>query len=204
MNCNQIRTAVSTQGFRVDRLNATTQEHLERCELCSAWQRDETLRLALAGLRVPEPSAGFADRVLERAVTQRVAAPARRGWAAAAAVAIAVSGILTVGLGLRELPTAQMPDTVVAAPASHRVINVVINAASRRDDATVTIRLAEDLELEGYAGLHTIEWQTDLEQGRNLLALPVRSKTGAGGDIWVAFSYGGSKEKSMRIQVDAG
>jgi hypothetical protein len=88
--------------------------------------------------------------------------------------------------------------------AGPRIINVVISASDRREYATLTIRLADDLELDGYEGLSVISWQTDLEQGRNLLALPVRSKIGRGGEIWIALAYSGSVETELRIQVDAG
>ncbi|MFU8815640.1 MAG: hypothetical protein ACNA7W_09855 [Pseudomonadales bacterium] len=171
-------------------------------------KNEDLLKAALAAEPVPEPSDGFVDRVLASAV----AAQPRRRWRArwvaaagvamAASVALAVTAILTVTMGLRDA----VP--VETLQASHhgepRIINVVISATDRRQDATLTIRLAEDLELDGYAGLNLIQWQTDLEQGRNLLALPVRSKTGSGGEIWIALAYNGAAEKEMRIVVDAG
>jgi predicted anti-sigma-YlaC factor YlaD len=205
MNCNDIRSSVTAQGFQADRLDAASREHLADCDLCRAWYRDEVLRLALTSLRVPSPNAGFEDRAIERAVAAHGGArrPARH-WAAAAALALVVSAVVTVATGVRDT-SAPMQEEVVAAPQpTYQMINVVIDSSTRRDDATLTIRLAEDLELEGYAGLHTIEWQTDIEQGRNLLALPVRTKTSGGGEIWIALSYGGANEAEMRIQVDAG
>jgi hypothetical protein len=200
MNCNHMRTMTRNRGFRADRLDPASREHLATCELCRVWFSDEVLRVALVTAPVPEPEAGFIDRALAGAVTARAARRLVPAWAAAAGVIIAVAGLLTVALGVREIPLNEHADR----PAEPRMVNVVINASERRRDATLTIRLAEDLELEGYAGLHTIEWQTDLEQGRNLLSLPVRSKSGGGGEIWIALSYRGATAKEMRIQVDAG
>jgi hypothetical protein len=205
MNCSDLRTIVSTRGLQTARLDAASRAHLADCDLCHIWHRDEVLRLALTSLRVPQPSPGFADRVIERAVAAHRGERPAKPWAAAAALVLAVSVALTLATGLRETPATSTQEQIVATPQqAYQVINVVIDSSTRHDDATVTIRLAEDLELEGYAGLHTIEWQTDIEQGRNLLALPVRAKTPRGGEIMIALSYGGASEREMRIQVDAG
>jgi hypothetical protein len=202
MNCNHHRDTIRALGYRDDQLDATSREHLDACELCRAWYREDLLQAALAAQPVPDPSAGFVDRVLANAVSAAPAQhrPTRRNWAAAAVFAVAVTGTF-ITFGLRESPLEEMSQV---AQREARVVNVVIDASDRREDATLTIRLAEDLELEGYAGLHVIEFQTDLERGRNLLALPVRSKTGAGGEIWIALSHDGGNEKTMRIHVNAG
>jgi hypothetical protein len=216
MNCNRHRDAIRICGYRADRLDASHHEHMDTCELCRAWYREVVLRKALTTQPIPQPAAGFVDRVLASAVStppvhrwpseRRPARhwPARlraTNWAAAAVLAVAITGTLTLAVGLRESPPGDLAEV---AQRQTRLVNVVIDASHRREDATVTIRLAEDLELEGYAGLHVIEFQTDLERGRNLLALPVRSKTGAGGEIWIALSHAGANEKTMRIHVNAG
>lgn len=206
MNCKNFRSTMQAQGYRAEGLDSSSREHLASCELCRAWQREALLLAALAVEAIPEPSEGFVDRVLANATAAQPRRPwgtrwrAATGVAMAAGVALAVTAILTVTMGVRDMAPVE---TLLASQGEPRIINVVISATQRRPDATVTIRLAEDLELDGYAGVHLIQWQTDLEQGRNLLALPVRLKTGSGGDIWIALSYEGAPEKEMRIAVDA-
>ncbi len=169
---------------------------------------EDLLKTALATGPVPEPSDGFVDRVLANAIN---AQPQRRWhtrWVAAASVAMAASValalILTATTGQRDAVPMEALQATHHGHAGPRIINVVISASDRREYATLTIRLADDLELDGYEGLSVISWQTDLEQGRNLLALPVRSKIGRGGEIWIALAYSGSVETELRIQVDAG
>lgn len=146
-------------------------------------------------LPVPEPSAGFIDRALRAAQSRRVPHAPPAGLAAAAAV------LLTTAVAL----LAALTDTPRAGSVPEiRVVNVIIEARVARTDALVTIELAEGLELEGFAEQRRIEWRTDLLQGRNLLALPVRSRSGAHGDIRVALSYDGTQSTQLTIPVSAG
>jgi hypothetical protein len=199
MNCKHIRTAICAQGYRTDRLDATCRNHLTACELCRAWYRDEVLQIALTRSPVPEPDAGFVDRVLAHAVAAPPRPRSAPHWAAAGLVMV-LGSILTIALGLREPP---IEAGLVERFTEVRTVRVVINSTARREDATVTIRLAEDLELEGYPGLNLLEWQTDLERGRNLLTLPVRSRSSGAGEIRVAVSYDGTKQQEMRIEIGA-
>jgi len=200
MNCKHVRTAIHHRRFRADRLEPASRAHLDACELCRVWYQDEVLRTALASQRVPEPDPGFTDRVLAGAIAAHAARRWLPGRSIAAGLLVVLGSLITVTLGTRVQLLEGGPAETVAAP---RIVQVVIKSTGRREDATVTIRLAEDLELDGYPGFRLLEWQTDLEDGRNLLALPVRAgKTG--GEMWVAVSYDGSKRQEMRIEIDAG
>ena len=205
MNCDQHRIRIQARGYRHDRVDAAEQQHLDECELCRNWYRDAVLKAILERQPVPKPTAGFVERALREATgVANTAARTRRQAVArslAAALLLTIGGFLVAMLAVREGESANDSGTRLAG---HRIVNVIIDAKGPREDATLTIQLAEDLELEGFADQHLIEWQTDLAKGRNLLALPVRSKTGAGGDIRVALSYDGELRKEMRIPLSAG
>jgi hypothetical protein len=200
MNCKQTRTTIHAHGYQSDRLDSASREHLDACELCHTWYQDNLLRLALASRPVPEPDPDFIDRVLKRATAARPRTPRRHAWAAAAGLFVVLGTLLTVTSGWRE---PGLEEALTQQTAEPRIVQIVINSTGRRQDATVTIRLAEDLELDGYPGRQLLEWQTDLEDGRNLLALPVRA-TKAGGALWVAVSYDGLTRQETRIDIDAG
>lgn len=201
MTCNRIRAELALLGYS-DSPGPAQRAHLARCELCRRWHEDWKLGTALAAQPVPAPSAGFADRALARAARQgdgRHTVARRGSLAAAAAVLLMVTGIIALSGGPVSGPDAP-PGT---APVS-RLVNVVIDAKDDRSDARVTVEITGNLELEGYGGQRLIEWQTDLRKGRNLLALPVRVKEGASGDLRVALSYHGGTRKEMHIPVRSG
>ncbi len=197
MNCNRLRAELTERGL--GSVAERHRDHLDGCELCRLWLEDRRLIQALA-TPVPEPSPGFEDRAIRRAVS---ASPRRlRQPAAAAAAVLALAASLAAWLAGHGPDRPGAADPVLAV--APRVINVVIDTKDHRQDALLTIELAEDLELEGYAGQHLIEWRADLAKGRHLLALPVRMKTGVGGEIRIALTHGGSTPTRVRIPVGAG
>lgn len=200
MQCRFVRAAISLQGYRASRLDSAQRAHLAECEPCRAWHAEEILKVALQRPSVPDPSPAFVDQALARAAREHRHRVPRTLWSAAAAVILTVAVALLAGIG----PGEDTPATAALAAQGPRIVNVVIEAKEQREDATVTVRLAKDLELEGFEGQHLIQWQTTLAKGRNLLALPVRSKTGAGGDVRIALSYDGSNRSEMRISLSAG
>ncbi|MFW6094313.1 MAG: hypothetical protein ACODAC_10095 [Pseudomonadota bacterium] len=165
--------------------------------MCRHWYEDRRLEQALTDA-VPDPGPGFEDRVLRRAVAaSREAAP--RSWRRPAGIATAaLATVLALAALLGE------PWSAAAPEPKPRMVNVVIDAKENRRDALVTVELADDLELAGYSDQRRIQWRTDLAKGKNLLALPVRARSGAQGDIRVALSYQGGAATQMRIPFGSG
>jgi hypothetical protein len=190
MNCIETRTDIVAGG---DPTDAGIVEHLNGCPLCRAWHSDHRLATALRDLPVAEPSPGFIDLAFHRAARAHVRRAPSAWLSAAAAVLVTVAVALLAFTGV---PPADAPDI--------RIVNVVIEAREHRSNALVVIELADDLELEGFTGERHIEWHTDLARGRNLLALPVRSLSGRGGDIRVALRYDDGQRTEVRIPVRAG
>lgn len=198
MNCSEFRAGVNARGNADE---AAYRRHLGTCELCRAWYGEWRLAQALQSLPVPEPSPGFVDRALHAAAMANRQGRSRQ-YAAAAAVLLMVAAGLGGLFSLREYPGEDGALDVVSAEP--RMVNVVIDTRRDRQDALVTIELADDLELDGFSGQRRIEWRTDLARGRNLLALPVRSTSGTGGEIRVALRYDDQTTTELRIPVRAG
>jgi hypothetical protein len=86
------------------------------------------------------------------------------------------------------------------APLQSQTVRVLIDSADDRDSATITISLADNLELEGFPDDRVIEWETPLKRGKNLLPLPLRLMDGTESHLDVAFSHGQTRKK-VRILV---
>lgn len=198
MDCKQLRDEASAGNFRLDLRH---RGHIEGCELCRSWYRQERLRAALAREAIPEPDGGFTDRVLAAASSfaSHEASPARRTWPAAAA---AVMVVALAFLGWLAQPESTQ-DTAPEALAQARVVKLVIDAKEHRHQALLTIELTDGLQLEGFGDRRHIEWHTDLAKGRNLLTLPLRATSATSGDVYVALSYEGRTRTEMRVPVGA-
>ena len=118
-------------------------------------------------------------------------------FAMAAAVAV-----ISVAIGLF-FGRGQAPDVVfeiAMAPYEERLVEVVIDTATAHEQATLTIELANSLEIVGFPEQRTIQWQTDLAAGKNLLKLPLRLSRDADTYFTVLMNYG-STEQTMRVDV---
>jgi hypothetical protein len=199
MNCQKARNQIKVckaQGIELDSQSST---HLASCDLCQHWQTDLALDGMIDNFAVPAPSDGFVDRVIDAA--GRNVERQRRTPAFAIAAAIAVFSVaLGLFLGGGEAP--EVVFEVAMAPYQERLVEVVIDTTAEREQTTLTIELAESLEFPGYPNQRTIEWQTDLAAGKNLLKLPLRLNQDVDTHFNVLMNHG-SNEQSMRVVVRA-
>ncbi len=205
MNCSEARQTMRhlTADARPD---GDLARHLGDCELCRQRYGDHMLEQTLAGLDVPEPSPAFLERALERALDQ-TPVQRERGWrlpsalAASFLVAIAALSLIWTS-GTDEGVPAVVEVEVPAAelPAVHREeVRIVIHSRQAQSEAELSIELAGNLELEGYAGHRQLAWTTRLEQGANLLVLPVLLHNDAG-EIRVRSRFG-ETDHEVKVQV---
>ncbi len=208
MKCTQARQQIQSLDRHEDLrqlANTALAEHLADCELCRQYASDALLVRELAALEVPEPSPEFLSRALTRAQQ-----PARRRWLPAAAAASLLVAVAAGWLGFGALAP-QAPDTAPvvaeteqAQPGYHRQeIHIVIHSRSDRDNAELSIELAENLELEGFGGQRRLAWHTSLKKGPNLLVLPVRARD-KGGELRVtSILEDKALETSVRVRGPA-
>jgi hypothetical protein len=154
---------------------------------------DERIRSALRGMAVPEPRAGFEDRVLARAVRGR-----RRhaAWWAAGAGALAASIAWVVLAWIRF--GAWGEPVLVFAPHESREVPLVIDSERELDGATIRIHVTGNIDLDGYDQQREVEWQTNLTPGANLLSLPVSAREPGEGRLVAEIEHRG---KTRRMSV---
>jgi hypothetical protein len=197
-----MQSHLSGSGASAAGFDSATAQHLRECELCRHWQFDEMLRSELSAAEAPEPRDGFVDELIQTAISRgeqrRVPVPAIAAVAAVAAIAVA---LLVGNLQGNNEPT-DGSYNVTVAPHVAEFVDVVIDSDSGRDAATLTIKLANNLELEGYPNERVISWQTPLTQGKNLLRLPVILMSGSDSQLDVDLSYG-TTQKAIKVTVRA-
>lgn len=170
--------------------------------------QDSELNELLKSLPSKAPRAEFADEVIGKALAATRQAPSqgiRPQWAVAAMLLV---GVLAFSLGKLGMPGSK---TVIEPMQSHVVhmtpyevkeLDLMVVSASDKPNATITVSLADNLELEGYPHMKKLQWQTSLKAGPNKLSLPVNLLSPEDGKISVEINHNGSIKK-IEISVDS-
>jgi hypothetical protein len=179
--------------------------HLERCQTCrDAHRRALALQEALTSLSAPVPHPGFVEQALSRATrTADGSAVYRRRSLVSLALAATVLLGVTVTLFLAGRPVPAPVQTVTLALQRPETVRMMFTSAKPLKGAILSLGLPENVELIGYGDRRELSWKTDLEQGRNLLQLPLIVRGPAKDDLVASLSHGGStKMFRLRIQVE--
>jgi hypothetical protein len=162
----------------------------------------DILRRALKRIPAPEPRPEFVDRALAHATGK--AQPSRgklvhlasrwETWIGAA-LGGAVATVLTVML-LHS--TAPKPADITLALNEMRDIDVLIDSERTLEDATIRIVATGSVALEGFDNEREIDWQTHLDQGNNVLSLPVVARSKGAGQLVAVVEHGG---RTRRVTV---
>jgi hypothetical protein len=181
------------------------QAHMESCSDCQTlYQQQLALRALLKALPVPEPTAGFADRALSQAMIegrQRQAdvlndhdqsrkpdhvvhhrAGFIKGFSSALAAGLALW--LVVGVLPVKQETAHTVDQGIKITVQQvHTVKLAFQSVSALQNARITIRLPDNVEIVGYEGKSELAWNTDLKQGDNILKLPIKANSLMNGRI---------------------
>jgi len=150
------------------------------------------------------------------------------GFSSAAAVAIMMWGISAMMMtspqvnqrsaqvasvdGFSQVQDTAMQGKFVDAPifrvALHQTkkVKLAFNAQKAVEKARISISLPSNFSLEGYPGKRTIEWETQLAAGDNILSLPILAEqvvaSGESDYLVARVSHNGGENKlSVRLQV---
>ena len=167
------------------------------------------LRESLRAMPVPEPRHGFVDRVLAVASAPAVIAgpkprvPSRSWrallarpltWGAAGALAASLIWFLIVSTSLN----APAQPSLQLALNESREISLVIDSERPLEGATIRVFATGSVALAGYEDQADIKWLASLNQGANLLALPVVARKPGHGAIVAEIEHNG---KTRRVNV---
>lgn len=194
---------------------AVVEQHAAECVHCAAILAGEReLQSALADrFSIPDPSPDFETRVMAAA---RSDDSARAGWSTpivGGAIAAALALGIALGVGLKpgddpsrvdmaaDTATAEQaaPEPAVYEPVV-QTVRLAFSSGKPLQDVTLTLELPANVELARFPGRHQLSWQVDLEQGENVLALPLRVLFPGAGDL-VAHIDDGQRQKTFRAVI---
>lgn len=211
MNPTCCDSAASLDDYLDGQLDAprhqTLEAHLQQCLRCRLQHdRAAALRAALRGLPAPAARPGFVDEALARAVRGADSATryTRRplfAMALAASLALAVGVVVLVGTQPGPAPTPTPVQIVTLTVEQPETLRLRFNSAKALPAATLSLTLPENLELVGYGAQRELTWQTDLNEGGNLLQLPLVARGAVKGDL-VARLLHGQSSKTFRLKIE--
>jgi len=170
----------------------------------------EKLRAGLRAMPVPEPRPGFVERAL--ATASGAPAPHMRGiratlarptvWWAAGLGAVMASIAWLVVMGMRS--DAPRESAVSLALNESREISLVIDSERALEGATIRLYVSGGVALAGYEDQREIEWLASLNQGANLLSLPVVARAPGDGRVVAVIEHDGrTRRVSVAMHVSA-
>lgn len=190
---------------------ALLHEHLESCLDCLAFYQDHRLQEQLQTFVVPEPRTGFLEQALHEASLSKPGKSRNWTWPASLAVSLLLVGLLltswlpqNTGQYLDESPTAMSLEKGFSYEKQVQEVRILIVSDQDYSDAEISIVLAENLHLQGYASQRELTWTTRLKEGNNLLTLPIQILN-EGGKLQVSSRLGQeTHELSLALQANQG
>lgn len=203
MNCRIAKTLI--QDAVDGKLNGADtgliNVHLQECAACREDYRQTSKMLeALRGIPVPPSSAGFAERVLSNATRSRPVTAGSRNLRLPAGIAASLLLLLLTATLMLDQQSSPSKADVVLLGNEVRTIRVAIESERAVDGIHMSIDVSDNLEIGGYRDQRAISWTTRLEQGVNLITLPVSAVAAGDGEI-VARVGLGKHEKVFRIRT---
>ncbi|AZT82731.1 zf-HC2 domain-containing protein [Marinobacter sp. NP-4(2019)] len=199
---------------------AFVEQHVADCAHCATRLTNEKVLQSTFTDRyaIPDPSPDFETRVLAAARSSASGKSGHRGWSTpmvGGAIAAAMALGIALGVGLKTGSEQSQPaiatnpaetdDALVSSsPAVNepviQTVRLAFSSGQPLEDVTLTLELPANVELATFPGRQQLSWKVDLEQGENVLALPLRVLFPGAGDL-VAHIDDGQRQKTFRAAI---
>ncbi|WP_144392126.1 DUF3379 domain-containing protein [Pleionea sediminis] len=198
MNCTEFHQQLEfCEKGSVNSLSKAQAEHMRECELCEAyWQKHVVCGFLHAVSSVDAP-AGLEARILAKAsqkVSENSSQSRKVSWLAGAVAASLVlfSSVWLIDLFRPESPASeQMAQVKVSLPINQvSILPVMIESPSALPQVTISVNLGPSLSIEHYNGLRKLSWQAALNEGANIINLPVLVASEKGDKVIVTVESG--------------
>lgn len=204
MNCEQITDRLDEflDGMLDKEQTAQFQQHMQDCADCRA-RKDEihALQEDLKLLPVYRPDPVFIEAAIKKASSQNRFGY-RSAWAQKA-VGAAIAASMFVWVAASVMPGATDTQLAGVTMALHETRTVQISLNSERDlqDAKLSIRLPDGVEMKGFPGRRIVSWNTDLQKGMNVLPLPLVAVAVSDGRVVARLEHD-QKTRELAVQLN--
>lgn len=205
MNCKDIKSHIDDY---LDRQLTEKQQwafvrHVEGCNHCAAMLGEAlTLQEGLKQLPVEQPASDFEERMFAR-VRRHYSQPRKEhqrfnfatGFATAAVFSLMIWFVSSVYLSDAVI---QQPQIISVAMNETQTVRLLFDSPKDIQQVSLSLDLPQNMELQGYPGRSGLVWQTSLQKGQNILALPVLAIQPGQGELMAQLSYG-DKVKTFSV-----
>jgi anti-sigma factor RsiW len=205
MNCTQITNQLDDylDGILDSRQQLQFQQHLQDCADCRA-QKEQIIALQedLKLLPVAKPDPAFFELALDKAVSQQTGGAQRVGMlqkvvglaVAASVFALVMTSILP---GTQDARLAGVTMTLNET----RTVQISLNAERDLQGAKLSIQLPDGVEMKGFPGRRIVSWNADLQQGMNILPLPLVAVAVSEGRVIARLEHD-NKSRELEVQLN--
>jgi len=183
------------------------EQHVSGCEECQQHLRaSRKLAVNLLTMDIPEPSAGFENRVMNNLDTVSNTKPghwfvAGFGSAVAASILFVMVFFQSSFFTQQSVPNVLDADAIVMTVKELKLVSLVFNSPEAINAATISIELPEHVALKGYPNRKVLSWKTNLKSGANRLSLPLIAAQKMQGAV-IAKLKQGDQVRDFRIQLN--
>ncbi len=205
MNCNEAQWQFDEYrrgGLKGD-ARCDVDVHVTGCQSCKKVMAEQLhLNEQLRALPFVPMSEGFADRAMRRAVSHHLEQRHRVAFYKGFSSALAAGLLLWLAVGLISTKDTVQPEQVISIALQETLeLKLAFHSVKALENATISIQLPDNVQLVGYEGRQTLEWQANLNQGDNMLRLPIRALRAEGGQL-VAQVRHAQQNKTIKIRLN--
>ena len=199
MKCNVVAdriTALVTDDLPDDQRRACM-NHIAACEDCANALEGASAMHAIRSWPTENTPEGTFDRVMSRTfdASERQSS-GQRFWLGAGFGGAIAASLLAVAFALGMLAVPEEPAVAEfhVSMEEARLMHVAIEADRPLQDATISILLSGDVQIDGFGDRRELSWTDDLDAGVNKLTLPLIAIGEDGGQMVVRLNHPDSEQ----------
>ena len=199
MNCDFVADSLTMLAAETlpEEERRSCMNHIATCEECADALQGAIALRTVRSQHTEDAPQGLFERVMSRtfaATEQRVSG--RRFWLGAGFGGAIAASLLAVAIALGMLAIPEQPEVAefYVSMDESRPMYVAIEADRPLANATISILLSGDVEIEGFGDRRELSWTEDLDMGINKLTLPLKAVGEQGGQMVVRLSHPDSEQ----------
>jgi len=199
MNCDAVADRIVTlvTGELPDDQRRDCMSHIAACDDCANALEGASAMHAIRAWPAESAPEGTFDRVMSRTFdTNKRRAPGQRFWLGAGFGGAIAASLLAVAFALGMLAVPEEPAVAefFVSMDEARPMHVAIEADRPLQDATISIMLSGDVQIDGFGDRRELSWTESLDAGVNKLTLPLIAIGEDGGQMVVRLNHPDSEQ----------